>query len=84
MDQKNSIIMKSLNFLDVMSASYVRQVVVVYPLTDTAQKMKFSIEDFYSKCDQIRWKLWIWSHLLKKSLMENFTFDAVCVNIHQK
>ena len=84
MDQKNSIIMKSLNFLDVMSASYVRQVVAVYPLTDTAQKMKFSIEDFYSKCDQIRWKLWIWSHLLKKSLMENFIFGAVCVNIHQK
>ena len=24
---------------------------------DTAQKMKFSIEDFFSKCDQIRRKL---------------------------
>ena len=33
--------------------------------------MKFSIEDFFSKRDQIRWKLRIWSHLLKKSLMEN-------------
>ena len=30
----------------------------------TAQKMKFSIEDFFSKCDQIRSKLRIWSHLL--------------------
>ena len=32
--------------------------------------MKFSIEDFFSKFDQV------WSHLLKKSLMENFTFCA--------
>ena len=39
--------------------------------------MKFSIEDFFSKCDQIRNFLWIWSHLLKKSLMENFIFNAV-------
>ena len=36
--------------------------------------MKFSINDFYSKCDQIRSFLWIWSHLMKKSLMENFFF----------
>ena len=35
----------------------------------TAQKMKFSIKDFFSKCDQIRRKLQIWSHLLKKSLI---------------
>ena len=33
-----------------------------------AQKMKFSIKDFFSIFDQIRRKLWIWSHLLKKSL----------------
>ena len=44
----------------------------------TAQKLKFSIKDFYSKCDQIRRKLRIWSHLLKKSLMKNFIFCAVC------
>ena len=44
---------------------------------NTAQKMKFSIEDFFSKCDQIRMKLRIWSHLLKKSSMENFIFCAV-------
>ena len=43
----------------------------------TAQKMKFSIKDFFSKCDQIRSFLWIWSHLLKKPLMENFNFCAV-------
>ena len=39
--------------------------------------MKFPIKDFFSKCDQIRRKLRIWSHLLKKSLMENFYFYAV-------
>ena len=39
--------------------------------------MKFSIKDFFSKCDQIRSFLWIWSHLLKKSSMENFVFRAV-------
>ena len=42
------------------------------PLHST--KMKFSITDFLSKCDQIRSFLWIWSHLLKKSLMEKFIF----------
>ena len=47
-------------------------------LSATAQKMKFSIKDYFSKCDQIRSFLRIWSHLLKKSLMENFTFCAVC------
>ena len=36
--------------------------------------MKFSIKDFLSKCDQICSFLLIWSHLLKKSLMENFIF----------
>ena len=43
----------------------------------TAQKMRLSIKDLFSKCDQICWKLRIWSHLLKKSLMENFIFCAV-------
>ena len=37
-----------------------------------AREMKFFIEDFFSKSDQFRRKLLIWSHLLKKSLMENF------------
>ena len=43
-------------------------------VNDTTQKMKFSIKDFFSKCDQICWKLLIWSHLLMKSVMENFFF----------
>ena len=36
-------------------------------LAGTAQKMKFSIKDLFSECDQIR-------SLLKKSLMENIIF----------
>ena len=43
-----------------------------------AQKKKFSIKDFFSKCHQIRSFLRIWLHLLKNSLMENFNFCAVC------
>ena len=40
------------------------------------QKMKFSITNFFSKFDQIR----NCSHLLKKSVMENFIFCAAqCV-----
>ena len=37
----------------------------------TAPKIKFSIEYFFSKYDQIRRKLPIWSHLLKKSVISN-------------
>ena len=43
----------------------------------TAQKMTFFSKDFFRKCDQICSFLQIWSHLLKKSLMENFIFCAV-------
>ena len=42
--------------------------------------MKFSIKDFFSKCDQIRSFLRIWSHLLKKSFMENFIFLCQYIN----
>ena len=45
--------------------------------THIAEKMKFSIKDFFRKCDQIRGKLWPWPQLLKKSLMENFIFCAM-------
>ena len=47
--------------------------------TGTAQKMKFSTKDFFSKCEQICSKLQIWSYLLKKILMENFIFCAVWI-----
>ena len=48
-------------------------------LKTTAHKKMSSITDFFNKCDQIRSFLRIWSHLLKKSLMENFIFCAVDV-----
>ena len=62
------------NFFFFKKASYSRhQSTINY----TAQKMKFSIKDFLSKCDQIHRKLRIWSYLLKKFLIENFIFCAV-------
>ena len=50
-----------------------------YNIYHTAQKVKFSMKDLSSKCDQIRIFLRIWSHLLEKSSMENFIFCAVSV-----
>ena len=38
--------------------------------------MKFSIKDFFSKCDKIHSFLQIWSHLLRKSLTENVIYFA--------
>ena len=52
-----------------------KNLIIVYASL-TTQKMKFPIEDFFSKCDQICRKLRIWSHSLKKSLMENL---IVCI-----
>ena len=43
----------------------------------TAQKLKLSIKNFFNKYNQIHSFLRIWSPLLKKSLMENFSFWAV-------
>ena len=42
-----------------------------------AQKMNFSIQDFFGKCDQIRKKLRIWSHL------QNGKFHFLCSARHQ-
>ena len=39
---------------------------------NTVQEVKIPIEYFFNKCDQIHSFLRIWSHLLKKTLMENF------------
>ena len=45
--------------------------------------MKFLSKDFFSKCYQIRSFLQIWSHLLKKFLMENIIFCAMTItNVH--
>ena len=38
--------------------------------------MKFSINDFFSKCNQVHSYLHIRSHLLKKSLIETFIFQC--------
>ena len=42
----------------------------ILTLANFAQKIKFSVKDFFSKCVQVRSFFWIWSHLLKKFLME--------------
>ena len=42
--------------------------------TNTEQKIDFSNKDFFSKCNQILSFLQIWSHLLKKFLMEVSVF----------
>ena len=38
------------------------------------KKWRFFFKDFFSKCDQIRSFLQIWSHFRKKFLIENFFF----------
>ena len=45
--------------------------------------MKSSIKNFSSKSDQIRKKLRIWSHLMKKSLMQNFIFCTVLQLVYE-
>ena len=57
---------------------------LVVSIPFTAQKMKLSNKDFFSRCDQIRRNLRIWSHLLKKSLMESFIFCAVYDILHHR
>ena len=61
-------------FLEVESPTLKRTHILV---DYTSKKMKYSIKDFVSKCDQIRRFLRIWSHLLKKSIMAYFIFCAV-------
>ena len=46
----------------------------MYMFRHTSQKMKFPIKGFFSKCDQIRSFLQIWSHLPEKSLIETSFF----------
>ena len=44
------------------------------------QKKEVFLKAFFSKYDQIRRKLQIWSHLQKKSLMENFDINIQNLN----
>ena len=48
----------------------------------TAQKKKFSIKNFFGKCDQIRSFLRICSYFRKESLMENFIFCTLLFQIY--
>ena len=41
--------------------------------------MNFSVKNLFSKCVHIRIKLRIYSHLLNKSIMENFIFCVVSI-----
>ena len=50
----------------------------------TAQKMHFSIKDFFSKCDQIRREMQIWPYLLKKSLIEKCILCAVLITNYRR
>ena len=56
--------------------TYLKQ---ISSLAYTAEKIEFSIADFFRKCDRMGRKLRIWSRLLKKSLTENFIFCAVII-----
>ena len=47
----------------------------------TAEKVKLSIKDFFSKCDQTQRKLRIWSHLRKNFLNGKLILRSVS-NIH--
>ena len=50
---------------------------IKFSLLYCTKNMKFSIKDFFSKCDKIQRKLPIWSHLLNKSLIKNYTLNIL-------
>ena len=70
-----------------MKVSYVHMFFIRFLCADipdlafTVHKMMFSIKGIFSKCDHMHSFLWIWSHLLKKSLLEHFIFCAVFRNL---
>ena len=82
MNKRKQFFMEEVNLESCFFLSYLLyQVLDAILFTYTARKMKFYIKDFFSKCYEIRSFLRIWSHLLKKSLMENFIF---CAMLHNK
>ena len=54
-----------------------------FPLRVSSVKKKWtlSIKGFFSKCDQFRRNLRIWSHLHKKSLKENLIFVQCSIGL---
>ena len=67
-------------YIEYISSNLSLHTKLIKSLLFTAQT-KFSIKDLFSKCDQIRSFLRIWSYLLGKSFMENFIFCAVIIAI---
>ena len=65
-----------------MSDFLVEELKPVINLANAAQKMKISLMDFFSKCDQILKKLRIWSHLLNESLMEKIFMQCNNLQSH--
>ena len=56
-----------------------RHIFLIYSVMVTVQKMMFQLKIYSVNVTKIRSFLRIWSHLLKKSLMENFIFCTVGV-----
>ena len=51
---------------------------IIKQTKNTAQKIKFPIKHFFSKCDQICSFLWLWPNLLKKALIESLCSEIFC------
>ena len=80
--EQNFLFLESFDFI--ISAAWTKQNLIfflnlniIFDVRVIAQKKKFYIKGFFSKCNQIRGELQIWSHLLKKFLMKNFIFRLV-------
>ena len=72
---------QTLTWQDIFPLGKLKLIEYLFSFASLHKKMKFSIKDFFSKGDQIRSFLRIFSHLLKKSLMESFSFCAVLVDL---
>ena len=77
--KKNKKILRKLNSIEMSPCKCLPVFLPVNSISNTFQKymlhctkMMFCIKYFFSKYDQIRSLLLIWSHLLKKSSVENF------------
>ena len=73
-EQCDNAVSITLNYLRTMKSRDVLNSFFIRSVPYTAQKLKFSIKGFFSKCDQIRRKQRVWSHLLKKSLTLSWRF----------
>ena len=75
MDTFNAVFIPTTDFLNPRTANKIPTAQkILISLQIQHKKLRFSLKDFFIKCDQIRRKLRIWSYLLKKTLMENLNF----------